>query len=73
MYLLATTPYATIVTINIVITLETRHHFSLRFCLFSAAAFCWISLDPSDQRSLFASKLTKGVPSARQNANELSA
>lgn|GEM_PF-5264554 len=73
MYLLATTPYTTIVIINMVITLETRSHLSLRFCFFSAASFCSIRLDPSDPLSLFASTLTKGVPSARQNANELSA
>lgn len=73
MYLLATTPYATIVTINMVIRLETRSHLNLRFCFFSAASFCSIILEPSVQRSLFESTPTRGAPSARQNANELSA
>jgi hypothetical protein len=73
MYLLATTPYTAIVTINIVIALETRNHFSLRFCFFSAFSFCSMTLAPSLQLSLSAFTLTSGVPSARQNANEPSA
>ena len=72
-YLLAMTPHTAIVTINMVITLETRNHLSFRFCFFRAFSFCSIILLPSVQRSLFASTPTKGVPSARQNANEPSA
>jgi hypothetical protein len=72
MYRLATTPYAIIVIINIVITLETRHHCFLCLSFLRAFSLCSMILEPSDQRSLFGSTLTSGVPSARQNANAAS-
>lgn len=70
MYLLAAMPHTAIVTININVTLATRHNFDLLFCFLSAFSLSTITRAPLARLSIFESTLVSGVPSLRQNAAE---